>query len=78
MTGYDPAPSKHEVELLLRFQITAHDARGYEVMWGISGYLAVVRWNGPLADYTALYDSGDPRIGPPADGDVLRAEIAAT
>lgn len=73
--GYDPSPSKHEVELLLRFQIAPNDARGYEIMWGVTGYLAVVRWNGPLGDYTPLYDPGDPGIGPAVDGDVLRAEI---
>lgn len=76
--GYDPSPSKHEVELLLRFAIGAHDAHGYEIMWGITGYLAVVRWNGPLGDYTTLYDSGDPGIGAPAPGDVLRVEIHGT
>jgi hypothetical protein len=73
--GYDPSPSKHEVELHLRFQTTAHNARGYEIMWGITGYLAIVRWNGALGDYTGLLDTGDPGIGAPADGDVLRAEI---
>ena len=74
--GYNPSSSKHEVELLLRFQISAHSARGYEVLWGVSGYLAVVRWNGPLGDYTALYEAGDPGIGPAVDGDVLRAEVS--
>jgi hypothetical protein len=76
--GYDPTPSKHEVELHLRWQTTAHNARGYEVIWGITGYLAIVRWNGPLGNYTPIYDSGDPGIGPPADGDVLRAQIIGT
>ena len=75
VSGYDPSPSKHEVELHLRFQTTAHNARGYEIMWGITGYLAVVRWNGALGDYTSISDTGDPGIGPPVDGDVLRAEI---
>ena len=74
--GYAPADLKHEIELLLRFQITAHNARGYEVLWGHTGYVAVVRWNGPLGDYTALYESGDPGIGPAVDGDILRAEMA--
>ena len=76
VAGYDPSPSKHEVELLLRFQISENSAHGYEILWGISGYLAVVRWNGPLGNYTALYDTGDPGIGPAADGDSLRAEIS--
>lgn len=76
-TGYAP-PGGHEVELLLRFSITPHDAHGYEVLWGATGYLAVVRWNGPLADYTPLYDPGLPGIGPAAPGDLLRAEIRGT
>ena len=72
VAGYS---SSHEVELLLHFKITAHGARGYEVLWGATGYLAIVRWNGPLGNYTPLYDPGLPGIGPAADGDVLRAEM---
>ena len=72
--GYTTSGS-HEVELLLRFQTTAHNARGYEILWGISGYVAIVRWNGPLGNYTPLYDPGVGSISVPADGDVLRAEI---
>jgi len=75
--GYSPTGG-HEVELLLRFQITPQNARGYEVLWGHQGYLAIVRWNGPLANYTTLYDSGNPGIGPAVDGDVLRAEIVGS
>ncbi|HKQ25234.1 MAG TPA: hypothetical protein VJT81_12400 [Burkholderiales bacterium] len=70
---YDPTPSKHEVELLLHFQITAHNARGYEILWAHDGNIAIVRWNGPLADYTPLVDGL--KIGRAVDGDVLRAEI---
>lgn len=72
--GYTTSGS-HEVELLLRFQITAHNARGYEVLWGIAGYIAIVRWNGPLGNYTPLLENVSPGIGAPVDGDVLRAEI---
>ncbi len=74
-SGYDPSPSGHEVELLLRFNITPNSASGYEILWGAPGYLAVVRWNGPLGDYTPLLDTGLPGIGPAVDGDVFRAEI---
>ena len=72
-SGYSGAG--HEVELLLRFSITAHDAHGYEVLWGLNGYIAVVRWNGPLGGYTPIYDPGNGSISVPKDGDVLRAEI---
>ena len=70
--GYSPLVS-HEIELLLRFQITAHNARGYEVLWGHDGGIAIVRWNGPLGNYTPLREG--PNIGQAVDGDVLRAEI---
>ena len=72
----DGYSANHEVELLLRFSISAHDAHGYEVLWGLRGYIAVVRWNGPRGQYTALYDPGTGSIPPPRNGDVLRAEIS--
>jgi hypothetical protein len=70
--GYAPSGSKHEVELLLRFAIAAHNARGYEVLWGWDGDFAVVRWNGPLGNYTTLYSNFLEQL---VDGDVVRAEI---
>ncbi len=73
--GYSPGGSKHEIELLLRFQITPRGARGYEVLWGHGGDFAIVRWNGPRGDYTDLGVSG-PGPGVAVDGDVLRAEIS--
>jgi hypothetical protein len=74
--GYSPG-TNHEVELLLRFQITAHSARGYEVLWGQDGEINIVRWNGPLGNYTPLGQSVGVNIGPAVDGDVLRAEIVS-
>jgi hypothetical protein len=70
--GYSPGVS-HEVELLLRFEVTGHNARGYEVLWAHDGGIAIVRWNGPLGNYTPLREG--PNIGKAVDGDVLRAEI---
>jgi len=70
--GYSPGVS-HEIELLLHFQITANNARGYEVLWAYDGGIAIVRWNGPLGNYTALLEGV--QIGQAVDGDVLRAEI---
>jgi hypothetical protein len=74
VAGYSPTV-KHEIELLLRFQIGPHSARGYEVLWGHSGELNVVRWNGPLGQYTALAGIYGKNIGPARAGDLLRAEI---
>jgi hypothetical protein len=75
VAGYRNQIDKHEVELLLRFQITANGARGYEVLWGQDGELWIVRWNGPLGDYTPLggIDNSGPNMA--VDGEVLRAEI---
>lgn len=73
--GYTAAPGSHEVELLLRFSITNGNAHGYEVLWGIQGYIAVVRWNGNVQDYTPIYDPGVGSIAAYADGDILYAQI---
>lgn len=73
--GYSPSAS-HEVELLLRFRITARSARGYEILWGQSGEVNVVRWNGPVGSYTPIGGTYGPNLGPAVDGDVLRAEIS--
>lgn len=73
--GYSPAVN-HEIELLLRFNITANSAQGYEVLWTHQGFGAIVRWNGPVGNFTALLDNQN--IGQAADGDVLRAEITGS
>jgi len=74
--GYTGNGGSHEVELLLRWEITNGNIRGYEVLFGVPGlgYLAIVRWNGPLGDYTALYADAT-SIAAIQDGDVLRAEM---
>jgi hypothetical protein len=70
--GYS-APDSHEVELLLRFKITAHVARGYEINCGWNGaYSQIVRWNGALNDFTYLNPTG-PGFGALKEGDVIRA-----
>jgi hypothetical protein len=69
--GYTP-PSSHEIELLLRFAIAPHKARGYEIdiFFGSGG--SIVRWNGALGDFTVLNSTG-PGVGDVLDGDVLEA-----
>jgi hypothetical protein len=77
-SGYAPT-SNHEVELLLRFSLTQHTARGYEILYSHDGWLVLVRWNGPLGSYTELASTGGPVGGQPArDGDVIRAEISGS
>jgi hypothetical protein len=47
-----------EIELRLRSTVSAHRLSGYEVNFGVShAYLEIVRWNGPLADFTYLGSS---------------------
>jgi len=44
-----------EIELRLRTTVKAHSITGYEINIGVShAYVQIVRWNGPLADFTYL------------------------
>ena len=64
-----------EVELLLRFQITANNARGYEVdLVRGGGNIHVVRWNGPVNNYTDLSGAVTNNVSF-NDGDVWYAEM---
>jgi hypothetical protein len=67
----------HEVEILLRWSDAAHDAHGYECNLNYAGgYAEVVRWNGPLGDYT--YIGGGQGAGgghKPVNGSVFKARI---
>lgn len=73
--GYSPGVS-HEIELHIRGSITAYHIRTYEILWGITGELNIVRWNDTITDYTALLGvPSGPNIGAPVDGDVLRVEM---
>jgi hypothetical protein len=53
-------------------QGTVYLAPGYTCA---NAYVAIVRWNGPLANFTAIQDPGVGSIAVPNDGDVLYAEI---
>lgn len=80
--GYTPpGGAKHEIELHLRWATSSGVARGYELIWGMDGtagqaYVALVKWEGAISNYTPLYDPGVGSIAMPASGDVLRAEIS--
>ena len=61
-----------EVELRLRSSLSAHSCTGYEVNFSVKPdniYCAIVRWNGPLGDFTRL---GARRVGV-VNGDVVKA-----
>lgn len=79
-SSYLPSSNAHEMEHLLRFSISSGDAHGYEVLFGLLStgqfYGAVVRWNGSIGSYTAIYDPGAGSVSAINDGDVLRSEIS--
>jgi hypothetical protein len=63
-----------EVELRVRTTISLHEITGYEINCSVNArdpYAQIVKWNGPLADFTELDGTG---IGC-ADGDVLKATV---
>jgi hypothetical protein len=67
-----------EVEILLRWADTPHSATGYECSGvcfsGKDSYIGIVRWNGPLGDFTPLVGKTGPEYGL-KDGDVLKARV---
>lgn len=67
-----------EVELRLRSSLSAHRATGYEILFRClkteEAYLEIVRWNGPLGDFTYLNRGTGSRYGV-ADRDVVKATI---
>jgi hypothetical protein len=67
-----------EVEILLRYAITPHSARGYEVNFRAlnsnESYSEVVRWNGPLGDFTYLAKTHGEKFGI-SDGATVKASI---
>ena len=72
--GYDK-----EVEIRLRSTVTADSITGYEINCRTPNdsysYIQIVRWNGPLGDFTSLnieYGLGC------SNGDVLRATISGS
>ncbi len=63
-----------EVELRLRSTIAAHSNTGYEILYGLSGYMAIVRWDGALGNFTILSNPVGPQFAPQT-GDVVKATI---
>jgi hypothetical protein len=67
-----------EVEMRLRSNLTAHSCTGYEISFkatkSASAYLIIVRWNGPVGDFTYLQNSTGAQYGI-AEGDTVKATI---
>lgn len=76
--GFSPGGTR-EVEIHLRWADGASSARGYECNLAYDGaYAEVVRWNGPLGDYTYVSPQGSGGPGAVHDGDVFKAQIVGT
>jgi hypothetical protein len=67
-----------EVEIRLRSRISAQLITGYEILFrclkSTNAYMAVVRWNGALGDFSYLSIKRGSQYGV-ADGDVVKASI---
>jgi hypothetical protein len=67
-----------EVELRLRSAFSAHKGTGYEILFRSSktgnAYCEIVRWNGPLGDFTYLARARGSKCGV-GNGDVVKATM---
>jgi hypothetical protein len=68
-----------EVELRLRSALAPHSCTGYEISFKATktsgAYLIIVRWNGPVGDFTYLLNVSGAQYGV-TEGDVVKATIA--
>jgi hypothetical protein len=67
-----------EVELRLRSTLSAHLCNGYEIAFSLKpdsmAYLIIVRWNGPLGDFTYLFNQKGPQYQA-KKGDIIKATV---
>jgi hypothetical protein len=67
-----------EVSIRLRSSLAKHNCDGYEISYslkdGDSAYLIIVRWNGPLADFTYLLNAQGRQYAVKT-GDVVKATV---
>ncbi len=67
-----------EVELRLRSTLSPHKCDGYEITFSLlpnsRAYLIIVRWNGPLGDFTYLFNQKGIQYNA-TTGDVIKATI---
>jgi hypothetical protein len=67
-----------EVELRLRSSLSPHKCTGYEITFSLlpnnRAYLIIVRWNGPLGDFTYLFNQKGIQYHA-TTGDVIKATM---
>ena len=65
----------HENELLLRFTDAVHSAAGYECLFSSSGAHQLMRWNGPMSDFSDIPTTYTGQASAIKEGDTLKATI---
>jgi hypothetical protein len=77
-TGSSVDNCSQEVELRLRTSISPNNISGYEINYEFStdstGYMQIVRWNGPVGDFQDLQTFSGPQFGV-TNGDTVSATI---
>ncbi|HTI72494.1 MAG TPA: hypothetical protein VMF06_21140 [Candidatus Limnocylindria bacterium] len=67
-----------EVEIRLRSSLSPHRCTGYEVLFSLKPdagcYVQIVRWNGPLGDFTYVATTGGPQYVLHS-GDTVKASV---
>jgi len=67
-----------EVSIRLRSSLAKHNCDGYEISFSLrddnTAYLIIVRWNGPLANFTYLVNAPGKQYGVKT-GDVIKATV---
>ena len=68
---YFPSGNPGETEILLRVSDTDSQVRAYEFLYNTGGSWQLVRWNGPLGDFTYIHGGG----GTGGSGGQVRATV---
>lgn len=74
----DTTAVDEEVELLLRFTITANSATGYECLYSVDPnnvYVQIARWNGPLGNFTQLLNTTSTAL---VTGDIVTCRVSGS
>jgi len=70
-----------EVSMRLRSSLAKHNCDGYEISYSLrnddTAYLIIVRWNGPIADFTYLVNAHGKQYGVKT-GDVVKATMVGS
>ena len=80
VSGNQSTSAVEEVELRLRTTISPHSITGYELLFrntNPGGYVSIVRWNGPLNNFTELANGNNAYQGI-KNGDVISGTVVGS